>query len=235
MATKKTKLGYPIAKISDGKFKPLKGMIIVEVDLEEKNEYIMEGTGTKLFIDKSFGWNEREKNATNAKVLHGGKTGLKEGDQIVCWHNSFKDVFLLDTREIDEQSMFGSGNKKIYTYAIRIEWVYFVLDEEGNQTPMDGYVIVDRIYKMPETTSSLIFLETSEEKEKNRAVIRKVPKSWELPFGWDDVIIIETMADYEVVYSFKGKEQRCIRVKDMDIIAIDHSFDIKQPNLRLGI
>lgn len=234
MATIKTKLGYPVAKVKDGKFKPLKGMIIVQVDREEKNEHIIEGTDVKLFIDKDFGWNEREKNATNATVLNGGKTGLKEGDQIVCWHNSFKDVFILDTVETDQDSFFG-GKKKLYTYAIRIEWVYFVLDTEGKQTPIDGYIIADRIYKVPETQSSLIILDTSEVKENNRVLIKAVPKSWELPFGWNDVVIIETMADYEVVYSFKGKEQRCIRVKAGDILAIDHSFDVNQPNIRLGI
>jgi hypothetical protein len=42
----------------------------------------------------------------------------------------------------------------------------------------------------------------------------------------NDIIIIETMADYEVVYSDKGREHRIIRVKEEEVIAVDHGYEI---------
>ena len=220
------------------KYIPNKGLLIAQVDRESKNTHKITGEGGKeieLFIEKDFGWNEREKNPVNGTVIEPGDTGFAVGDTIVCWHNSFKDANLVDTVETDEASLYGGAKKKLYIYAVRKDWVYFILKEDGTVIPSDGYVIADRIYKTQETKSKLIILDTSEEKENNRAVVKVLPRNSTLPCKEGDVILIETMADYEVVYHDGEKEQRVIRIKESDVIGIDHTFNTKKKNLRFGI
>lgn len=215
-------------------FQPNKGLLIVQVDPESKNTHKIEGTDIQLYIEKDFGFNEREKNPVNAVVVNAGSSGLTEGERVVCWHNSFKENYLVGEKEIEGSSMYGS-KRKIKFYAIRSEWVYFILKDDGSVVPVGNFAIVNRIYVKPKSKSSIIILEDSEKKENNRAVIVSVSESGKFPYKKGDVVLIETMADYEVVYHDGLKEQRLIRVKDADIIGIDHSFDVTKENIRLGI
>jgi hypothetical protein len=210
--------------------KPIRGELIVIVDKEDKYTHTIAGTDIKLFIEKDFGWNEREKNAVNAVVKDPGKTKLKEGTRIVCWHNSFTEHSLIDTIQTDEDSVYG-GKKKLQVHILRPDKIFFYI-ENGNPVPMDGYLLVDRIYYKP-IAKSIILTDINEQKENNRVVVKGTPSGYEL-CSIGDVLITETMADYEVVYAHEGREHRIIRIKEQDIMAIDHTFEINE-TMRLGV
>lgn len=223
------------------KYKPLRGEIVVVVDKEDKYSHQIEGTDIKLFIDKDFGWNEREKNAVNAVVYQENHLGLKEGTRIVCWHNSFADHNLVQTIQTKDESVYH-GYKKVYIYTVNPKNIFFYFDDNGEPTPMPGYILAERIYKKAKV-SNLILTDLSDEKEQNRVLVAKVAENWdknsnqkvsELPFKPNDIVIMETMADYEVVYADKGKEHRLIRVKVDDIIAIDHGYKLTD-NHKTGV
>jgi co-chaperonin GroES (HSP10) len=216
-------------------YKPLRNELLVVVDKEDKYSHTIEGTDIKLFIDKDFGWNEREKNAVNATVHHPGVSSLKEGTRIVCWHNCFGDHNLVDTITTNEDSVYG-GHKKLYVYKVNQKHVFFYFDEDGEPTPMPGFLLVDRIYKRAKT-SEIILTELNDEKEQNHVVVSKVANISnenveEQYIKPNDIIIIETMADYEVVYSDKGREHRIIRVKEEEVIAVDHGYEITENHKR---
>jgi co-chaperonin GroES (HSP10) len=214
-------------------YKPLRGEIVVVVDKEDKYSHQIEGTDIKLFIDKDFGWNEREKNAVNATVYADNPTGLKEGTRIVCWHNSFADHNLVNTITTIEDSVYG-GKKKVYIYTVRPKNIFFYFDDDGNPTPMPGYILAERIYKKAKT-SALLLTDLSDEKENNRVVVTNIANNvTDCSFKKGDIVIIETMADYEVVYADKGRENRLIRVKEEDIIAIDHGYELTE-NHKTGV
>ena len=222
-------------------YKPLRNELLVVVDKEDKYSHRIEGTDITLFIDKDFGWNEREKNAVNATVYHPGASSLPEGTRIVCWHNSFGDHNLVTTIQTKEDSVY-SGYKKVYIYNVNIKHVFFYFDDDGNPTPMPGYILADRIYKKAKT-SEIILTDLSDEKEQNHVLVTNVgiicdknsnEKVYESNIKPNDIVIIETMADYEVVYADKGREHRLIRVKTDDIIAIDHGYELTE-NHKTGI
>ena len=214
-------------------YKPLRGEIVVVVDKEDKYSHQIEGTDIKLFIDKDFGWNEREKNAVNATVYADNPTGLKEGTRIVCWHNSFADHNLVNTITTLEDSVYG-GKKKVYIYTVRPKNIFFYFDDDGNPTPMPGYILAERIYKKAKT-SALLLTDLSDEKENNRVVVTNIANNvTDCLFKKGDIVIIETMADYEVVYADKGREHRLIRVKEEDIIAVDHGYELTE-NHKTGV
>lgn len=218
-------------------YKPLRNELLVVVDKEDKYSHKIEGTDITLFIDKDFGWNEREKNAVNATVYHPGVSSLPEGTRIVCWHNSFGDHNLVSTIQTKDDSVYG-GYKKVYIYNVNIKHVFFYFDEHGNPTPMPGYILAERIYKKAKT-SEILLTELSDEKENNHVLVTNVAensdeKVYESNIKPNDIVIIETMADYEVVYADKGREHRLIRVKTDDIIAIDHGYELTE-NHKTGI
>lgn len=218
-------------------YKPLRNELLVVVDKEDKYSHTIEGTDIKLFIDKDFGWNEREKNAVNATVYHPGVSSLPEGTRIVCWHNSFGDHNLVSTIQTKDDSVYG-GYKKVYIYNVNIKHVFFYFNEDGNPTPMPGYILAERIYKKAKT-SDLILTELSDEKEQNHVVVANIAKDSDEKVSdagikQNDIVIIETMADYEVVYADKGREHRLIRVKTDDIIAIDHGYKLTE-NHKTGV
>ena len=97
---------------------------------------------------------------------------------------------------------------------------------------MKGFLIVNRIYYKPKV-ESIILTEFSEQKENNRMVVKSVYDGMEL-VSPGDVVIVETMADYEVVYSDNNQEHRLIRIKEEDIIAIDNGFEINE-TMRIGV
>ena len=211
-------------------YKPLRSELLVIVDKEDKYIHQIAGTDIKLFIDKDFGWNEREKNAVNAVVENPGKTELSKGTRIVCWHNSFTEHSLVDTIETEQESVYG-GKKKLYVHTLRENKIFFYLDN-GIPVPMKGFLLVNRIYYKPQT-ETLILTEVNEQKENNRVVVTAVPYGYE-DCKVGDILIVETMADYEVVYSDNNQEHRLIRIKEEDIIAIDHGFEINE-TMRVGV
>jgi co-chaperonin GroES (HSP10) len=218
-------------------YKTLRGEILVVVDKEDKYSHQIEGTDIKLFIDKDFGWNEREKNAVNATVYSDTDIGLKEGTRIVCWHNSFADHKLVQTIQSKDESVYG-GYKKVYIYAVSPKNIFFYFDDNGEPKPMPGYILAERIYKKAKT-SALVLTDLSDEKENNHVIVTNIAekrdeKVYESNIKPNDIVIIETMADYEVVYADKGREHRLIRVKVDDIIAIDHGYQLTE-NHKTGV
>lgn len=211
-------------------YKPLRGELLVVVDKEDKYTHTIAGTDIKLYIEKDYGWNEREKNSVNAVVKYGAATKLSEGTPIVCWHNSFTEHTLVDTIDTDEDSIYG-GKKKLYVHTLRPDRVFFYI-QEGKPVPMDGYLLVDRIYYKPKS-ETIVLTEVSEQKEQNRVVVTGTPLGHET-FSIGDILIVETMADYEVVYAYEGREHRIIRIKEYDVMAIDNTFEINE-TMRIGV
>ena len=211
-------------------YKPLRGELLVVVDKEDKYIHQIAGTDIKLFIDKDFGWNEREKNSVNAVVENPGQTGLSKGTRIVCWHNSFTEHSMVDAIETEEESVYG-GKKKLYVHTLRENKIFFYLDN-GIPVPMKGFLLVNRIYYKPKA-ESIILTDVNEQKENNRVVVTAIPADYDV-CKVGDVVIVETMADYEVVYADNNQEHRLIRIKEEDIIAIDNGFEINE-TMRIGV
>jgi co-chaperonin GroES (HSP10) len=122
----------------------------------------------------------------------------------------------------------------VYIYTVRPKNIFFYFDDDGNPTPMPGYILAERIYKKAKT-SALLLTDLSDEKENNRVVVTNIANNvTDGSFKKGDIVIIETMADYEVVYADKGRENRLIRVKEEDIIAVDHGYELTE-NHKTGV
>lgn len=163
--------------------------ILVRVDLDQKNQFSINGTTVKSAND--YETNYRHKSPVIATVVN-GNSWVKEGDLICCHHNYFfppSPYYLQD----DLYSIPFSGA------------IFGVFDKAGVISPICGNMICKRI-----DIPTLLPVPTDQAKQYiNRYTISDPGLEG---FRVGDTIFTRPHAGYEIVYVWENEERRVIKV-----------------------
>lgn len=177
--------------------RPCNDKILVSCDLFQKNKITING---KEFSSASnYEINYREKSPTIAKVIN-GNAYLKEGDIILCHHNTY---YTPSPFHLYEDLFSIPANGKII----------FATINDGKLTPMYENVICDKI-EVP----SLIPLPPSQKKYSfNSAIVKDAGFS---TFQKGQTIFFRPYANYDIVYVWEGVETRVTKVHSEQICGV---------------
>lgn len=171
-----------------------KGNIIVRVDPNEKRQALI--GGVEILTARRYNHNFREKNPVVSFVEHGTEM-VPRGTFLICNYNHFED-----------ESPYYLYNG---LYSIPLdEEVFARIKEDGSLIPICGNVLVERVLQQ-----SIIELPPELKKEYfDRGIVSQDVA------GYDkgDFVFWLKMADYEMVYMWKGVEKRAIKVHENEII-----------------
>lgn len=176
---------------------PIKGNIIVRVDLEQKGT-IKLGDQTFVKVPK-FNTNYRDKSPVIAFVEHGNEI-IAAGTTILTHHNIFQgdSIFFLEDN--------------LYSIPVNSS-IFATVDNEGDLHSIHGNIIVERVAKK----EGILETPASYRKNYNDRVIVIADGEG---FKKGDQVLTCTMADYEIVYNWEGIEKRVIKVAKRDIVAV---------------
>lgn len=172
--------------------KPLKGKVVVRVDPLQK------ATSEHFLLAKEYNNNYRDRSPVVAEVVEGNKK-VKKGQFLLCHHNLFYSATSPYRIQGDLYSI--PFNENIYAW----------LDEDGLPHPLNGNILAERVkietaFELtPEFTKNYI----------NRVTILSDGlgfKSGQQVFTWP-------YSDHEIIYMWKGKEKRVIKINIEDIVA----------------
>lgn len=189
---------------------------IVAVNREQKNEHTVDmpdGSELKLYIGRDFNENGREANPVMATIVDNNtRYGyLEKGWKVLCHHNNF----------VKNSPYFLEAKDGIHYYSIPDGTVFAVIDEDGSVHAVCGYIVAERI-EMPKRSSIIEDPAVRYYQDRVRVVRASPEVKDESPVREKDIVMIPLMADYEVVYHWKNKEKRFIRVKGADIYGINN-------------
>jgi hypothetical protein len=170
-----------------------KGNIIVRVD-KKQNAYVDTG-GQTLLTQKRYNENFRERNPCVAEIID-GLGDLRTGLFIVCNYSHFSDSspYLL----YDD----------LYSIPVNSS-IIGKIDEKGDLHPVCGNVFIKNL-----TKPTLIEIPKDFQKVKvNHGIV-------EAGEGWikGQEIFFYNYSNYEVVYTWKGVEHRCIKIESDEIV-----------------
>lgn len=177
--------------------KPVNNKILVRSNLSQKDEIIINGVSFKSA--PLFEKNYREKAPTIAQVVTGNRH-LKEGDIILCHHNTFysPSPFLV------EADLFSIPYDKI---------VFGTLNEKGNISPLNGNIICQRIAIDNRSEIPIQYRNTFID----RAEV--LDGRW-TPYKKGQTILHKLNAGYDIVYNLEGTEHRVTKVHESQIVGI---------------
>ncbi len=163
--------------------------IIVSVDLEQKNEMVINGVtmSTATLFEKNY----REKSPTIATVISGNEY-VKEGDVLICHHN----LFYLPSPYHLYDNLFTIPFSKI---------LFAIIKEDGEIEPICGNLICNKIKE-----SSL--LELPPELQKFHINRYEVEKQGWTDYKKGDIIFTRPQSGYDIVYNINGEEKRITKV-----------------------
>lgn len=199
--------------------KPIGKRIIVEAYLGQKESISIKGRNGKtieLWLGKKYITNFREKNPVIAKVLSnpsGEFPYIKEGDIILTHHN-----FLSDWKTNPyciEYSL--EENKGIFAIPLDRN-IFCKLNEDGTVKALCHNVIAKRL-KNPIKTTLIIVPDSIKQEHEDRVKILDVAPEVDGVHPGQTVLIMNK-ADYEICYTWKGKEYSVIKVFSEEIIGI---------------
>ena len=170
--------------------------IIVRVDLEQKNEVVI--NNNTLFTGRNYNENFRERNPVLAYVEQ-GLGEIKKGQWIVCNYSHFdwSSPFLL--------------YDNLFSIPVDEEIFARVL-EDGTLSPVCGNVIVTRV-KEPS------FLEFPPELVKEYHDRGYVANDG-MGYKKGDFIFWLQKSDHEIVYFWNGEERRTIKIFHKEIVGV---------------
>jgi co-chaperonin GroES (HSP10) len=198
------------------KIKPIGKRVIVITDTTQKKQHTFtkeDGTQGELYIANEYSWDGRVTNFTQGKLLNDFKN-LKAGTDVLAHHNSMGDECELVIENTPR------GHK---IFAIDEVFIYFGIDGD-KIIPIDGYMLVERLYEPEDVSAGGIILTTEPVKIHNKMRILAVPDSIN-DFKVGDVAITYPKSDYMMTHNVNGKIEELIRLKYSDCLAIDHDFD----------
>lgn len=168
--------------------------IIVEVDFSQKREAVI--GGTNMLLAKQFSNNRRESNPVVCKVVS-SKSNVLRGTLLLAHHGRFT-----------ENSPHHLGDNQ-YSLALNRS-VFGRINEDGIVRQMCGNIIVERVYDygnelMPEHL-----------RKQNKHKFKVLQNGYGYKKG--QYIFCYEFSDYEIVYVFRGKETRVIKVYKDDIV-----------------
>lgn len=170
--------------------------LLVSVDLNQKSQFII---GDRLLLSgRKYSDNFREKVPVVAEVLEDiGE--FKKGQFIVTSYTHFdiESPYLVE--------------KNIYSIPID-ELILAIIDEYGGLIPVCGNLICERIRK----EYSLFMPPELIKNHDDRGIVLRGTSGYKN----GDFIFWLPMSDYEICYTFKGKEKRAIKVYKDEIVGI---------------
>ncbi len=173
---------------------PPQGHITVKVDLQQKDETTIGGSNIKT--GRNYNENFRERNPVIAEVVD-GLGEIKTGCFIVCNYNYFDTDSPLQITD------------NIFAIPVNEE-IFAIVREDGTLKPVCGNILVERVTK--ETK-----IELPEELKKPHTNQGIVSVNSEGYFNGQYIFWLQ-MADYEIVYQWKGVEHRAIKVHKSEIV-----------------
>lgn len=182
--------------------------IIVKANLEQKESHeidMPDGSKVNIYIGRKYGENNREINPSVCEIISVGENvnQLSTGDTIVVHHNLITN----------EASYIKKEGQVVYIGMPAGELIYAkIIGDE--LVPLFNNVIAERV-PIPKKSE----LEYQQKTEPMKFKVIKVP------VGYEDVkpgqyILAYKLSDYEMVYHYKNKENRAIRIASKDILGI---------------
>jgi co-chaperonin GroES (HSP10) len=192
------------------KIKPVGRRVIVLVDIDGKKSHNLDlgnGKSVSLEIATEYSWDGRVTGLTQGILLTDYKN-LKAGMYVLAHHSSMGDECEMDYEGIPH------GHK---LFSIEENFIYFGADEE-KLIPLDGYMLVERLYE-PEPVSKFgIILVSEPVKIPNKLKILAKPDSI-TDFEVGDIAVTYKYSDYEMTHNINGKQETIIRLKYSDCLA----------------
>lgn len=192
------------------KIKPVGRRVIVLVDVDGKRTHNLDlgdGKTASIEIATEYSWDGRVTNLTQGILLTDYKN-LKAGMYVLAHHSSMGDECELVYDGIPQ------GHK---LFSVEDNLIFFGFDK-GKIIPIDGYMLVERMYK-PEPVSKFGIILTAEpEKIDNKLRILAKPDSI-TDFEVGDVAITYKYSDYEMTHNLNGVQEKIIRLKYTDCLA----------------
>ncbi len=192
------------------KIKPVGRRVIVLVDIDGKKSHNVDlgnGKSVSLEIATEYSWDGRVTGLTQGVLLTDYKN-LKAGMYVLAHHSSMGDECELVHEGIPH------GHK---LFSIEENFIYFGADEE-KLIPLDGYMLVERLYE-PEPVSKFgIILVSEPVKIPNKLKILAKPDSI-TDFEVGDIAVTYKYSDYEMTHNINGKQETIIRLKYSDCLA----------------
>lgn len=196
-------------------YKAMRGKLIVAVNLSQKDDFEIELTpGINIWMNKDFGTDGKVTNPTLAivRAVSPEVTDLKEGDLVLCHHNTFKSIVANGYRL---GHMGRDGNLDLFSIDYRR--VELKLDADGNAYPLKGTLIAERIEEVVDTI--LIVSDAHRKFSPIKFLICSVGEDCDM-LKPGDKIVTYPKSDYEIDYTFGMKPRKIIRISYNDVLAI---------------
>lgn len=194
--------------------KPVRGRVIVSVDLNQRDMYELElAGGVSIYMRQIYGFDGKITQSCLATIVDGGEyEHLKKGDVVLCNFNSFN-------RGNPPHGMIGvDPERKGFTlFTLEYNFIYFKW-VDGSAVPLPDYIIAERIPVKEESS----VLEIPDNTVKTHPTMFNV-----LSAGVDcegvksgDRIITYPKSDLEVHFSYDKKAYQVIRIKYSDVLGV---------------
>ena len=165
-----------------------------------------DGSKISIYIGRKYGENNREINPSVCEVVSVGEnvTEVSVGDTIIVHHNLI----------MNEASYIERDGQTVYMGIPAGELIYAKIKEGGELVPVFNNLIAERVVK-PKVSE----LEFEQKTEQMKFKVISVPD------GYTDVepgqyILAYKLSDYEMVYHYKNRESRAIRIAANDILGV---------------
>lgn len=181
---------------------------IVKVNLEQKDRH------GNLFMVKRSNPDGKEANPVLCTIIDVNSKEypyLKEGDELIVWHNYFEP-----STHLNPNIYFINKEYPYAYYTIPVTNSIYARIENGEPHPVCGNMICERILK-PLPSTILIIPDTAIQHYSDRVVVLKTaPEVKDYKAG--DTVLIHKWGDPEICYNYNNIEKRFIKVWQDDAI-----------------
>lgn len=181
--------------------------IIIKAHIEQKESHeiqMPDGSVLNIYLGRKYGENNREVYPNVCEVISVGQDveNISVGDTIILHHNLIQN----------DASHFAKQEGYVYLGIVADGLIYAKILDDGTLVPLFGNLIGERIVK--EKTR----FDYENKTEKQKFKILSVPINY-TDVSAGDTILAYNLSDYEMVYHYKNKECRAIRIASEDILA----------------
>jgi len=231
VASEVDKANKKISEHDDSDLMPVKGRVIVKLDMEGKNTHTF-NSGLKIRLERQYNnLNRRETEPVNAIVVNG--EGLPQGSEILIHHNSCHPV----NQIFNYLSLSGEEKEATIKYFSVLEEECFLYREQNSSTwkPCKNWATALRVYKPyngtlkgiePTLVKNVLWITSGEYK--------------------NNVCQVVYASDYTIIFQdIDGKENKIIRLRHFEdeyndreeIISVMHELTkkVKKGKLLIGI
>lgn len=189
--------------------KARRNQLIVKANLEQKESHevdMLDGSKLNLYIGRKYGENNREVNPSVCEIVSVGEnvTEVSEGDTIIVHHNLITN----------EASHIKKEGQTVYIGMPAGELIYAKIEKDETLVPVFNNIIAERVL-VPKKSE----LEFEQKTEPMKFKVISVPSNYEDVKPGQHILAYK-LSDYEMVYHYKNKERRAIRIASRDVLGI---------------